>query len=337
MMNIYVVAKRAGVSIATVSRVINNSGSVKPVTRQKVEAAIKELNYRPNAIARSLVVNATQTIGVLASDVRDSYHAAAIAVLEQEFRKYGYHVILCNTGGEREKRTRYLGLLLEKKVDGMVLVGSIFKEKDSNAHILEASDTVPIVMLNSHLEGKNIFSVVCDDTEAVSKVVESLVENGHKKIAYVYDVDSFSGLAKLEGYKAGMKNAGLEIQPGWILKTANGLEGGKAAAEKLMGNHGDLTAVIASEDILAAGVLKGLAAKGIRVPHDMSVFGYNNSVIARCTTPELSSVDNKVDVLAREAASMLYQVLQGNEVPHLNTVIARLVFRESGPVPCIYK
>ena len=104
-----------------------------------------------------------------------------------------------------------------------------------------------------------------------------------------------------------------------------------------MGNHGDLTAVIASEDILAAGVLKGLAAKGIRVPHDMSVFGYNNSVIARCTTPELSSVDNKVDVLAREAASMLYQVLQGNEVPHLNTVIARLVFRESGPVPCIYK
>src|SRR5690554_6009990 len=175
-MNIYEVAKKAGVSIATVSRVINNSTSVRPETKERVEAALKELNYRPNAIARSLVVNATNTIGILASDVRDSYYANAIYILEQEFRKLGYHVILCNTGGGLEKRRRYLGLLLEKKVDGMVLVGSIFKEKNGNPHILDASASVPIVLLNSSLEGDNIYSVVCDDKTGVSKVVESLAQ-----------------------------------------------------------------------------------------------------------------------------------------------------------------
>ena len=330
-MNIYEAAKRAGVSIATVSRVINNSSNVRPDTRERVEAVLREMNYRPNAIARSLVVNATQTIGILANDVRDSYHANAIYILEQEFRKRGYHVILCNTGSGLDKRKRYLGLLLEKKVDGMVLVGSVFKEKNGNPHILDASAAVPIVMLNSALEGNHIYSVVCDDKAAVFKVVESLVQRGHKQIAYVYDVDSFSGLAKLAGFTEGMDSVGLPILPNGIVQTKTGIDGGIEALDKLMGHDTSCTAIIAGEDILAAGILKGLAKRGIRVPDDMVVFGYNNSTIARCTAPELSSVDNKVGVLAKEAARMLYDVLQGTETPHNNTIVPELIFRESCP------
>lgn len=332
-MSIYEVAQRAGVSIATVSRVINNSSSVRPETRERVEAALRELNYRPNAIARSLVVNATHTIGILSSDVRDSYYANAIYILEQEFRKLGYHVILCNTGGGLDKKKRYLSLLLEKQVDGMILVGSIFKEKNGNPHILEASTVVPIVMLNGSLDGDNIYSVVCDDRKGVFKVVENLVQRGHKKIAYVYDVDSFSGLAKLEGFMTGMSSMNLPVKPEWIVQTKSGLDGGRQALDRLEAEIIDecCTAVIASEDILAAGVLKGLAAKSIKVPDNVMVFGYNDSLIAKCTTPELSSVDNKVGDLAKEAAKMLYQVLQGEEISNRKTIIPELVFRESCP------
>jgi LacI family transcriptional regulator len=330
-MNIYEVAKKAGVSIATVSRVINKSSNVRPETRERVEAALKELNYRPNEIARSLVANTTHTIGVLASDVRDSYHANAIYILEQEFRKKGYHVILCNTGGELEKKKRYMGLLLDKKVDGMVLVGSVFKERKGNSHILDASQVVPIVMLNSLLEGENIYCVACDDKAAVSDIVQSLVQRGHREIAFVYDVESFSAMAKLEGYRLGMQAAELPIRPEWIIRTESGIDGGRNAVNIMDAGGAACTAVIASEDNLAAGILKGLKAKGKKVPEDVAVFGYNDSVIARCTGPELSTVDNKVGELAREAAGMLCRVLQGEKISHSKTITAELVFRESCP------
>ena len=134
-MNIYEIAKRAGVSIATVSRVINNSPNVRKETREKVEAAIEEANYTVNDIARSLAAKTTHTIGVMTIDVRDSYYANAIYTIEQEFRTYGYNVILCNTGQELRKKKKYLKILLEKQVDGIILVGSVFKEPIHNNHI----------------------------------------------------------------------------------------------------------------------------------------------------------------------------------------------------------
>jgi LacI family transcriptional regulator len=330
-MNIYEVAKKAGVSIATVSRVINNSTSVRPETRERVEAALKELNYRPNAIARSLVVNSTQTIGVLASDVRDSYYANAIYILEQEFRRLGYHVILCNTGGELEKRKRYMGLLLEKKVDGIVLVGSVFKEKTDNKHIISTAETVPVVMLNGFLEGENIYSILCDDQAATARIVENLAQRGHKNIVYIYDVDSFSGLAKLEGFRSGMKAAQLEVKPHSILRTESGIAGGKMALKMLIDSNVPYTAIVTSEDVLAAGVLKGLTYRGVKVPEDVVVFGYNNSIICQCTTPELSTVDNKVGQLARKAADTLFKVLNGEKIAPLKTVVPELIYRQSCP------
>jgi len=293
-MNIYEIARRAGVSIATVSRVINNSPNVKEATRDKVRAVLDELNYTPNAIARSLAINSTRTIGVLTSDVRDSYYASAVYTIEQELRGLGYNVILCNTGGVLEKKKQYMRILLEKKIDGMILVGSVFKEKNDNSHILRVAEKVPVVMLNSHLEGENIYSVVCDDSSAVRQVVQSLYQRGHRDIVYVYDVESFSGLAKQEGFKIGIKDYGLSPEPDSILQTESGLAGGIAAIERLEARGARYTALAASEDVLAAGMLKGLANIGKSAPRDKAVFGYNNSILALSTTPELSSVDKRL-------------------------------------------
>jgi len=328
-MNIYEIAKKAGVSIATVSRVINNSPKVKEETRAKVEAVLRQYRYTPNAIARSLVTKATHTVGVLTSDVRDSYYASAIYTIEQSFRELGYNVILCNTGLELKEKKEYLRLMLQKKVDGIILVGSVFKEKDDNSHIYEVATHVPVVMLNGDLQGNNIYSIVCDDGAAVFNIVEMLYSKGHRDIVYMYDVESFSGMAKIEGFKRSMKEHKLEIN-GRIIKVPQGIQGGYEGVERLEREGVPYTAILASEDIIAVGILKKLREIGRRVPEEVAVFGYNNSQYSLCTMPELSTVDNKVTDMALGAVQMLYDVLQGKEVIHRVVVTPQVIIRESG-------
>jgi len=328
-MNIYEVAKRAGVSIATVSRVINGNPRVRKETRERVEAVLREMNYTPNAIARSLVTNATQTIGVLTTDVRDSYYASAIYTIEQELRRLGYHVILCNTGMEPEKKAMYIRILMGKKVDGLIFVGSVFKERSGNNHILEAARQVPVVMLNGPLSGRNVYSIVCDDEYATTQIVDWLYQRGHRRIVYLYDVKSPSGMAKIRGFKKGLRGKGLEVKKCSLIQVPSGLEGGIEGVRRLEQAGASYTAIVTSEDEIAAGALKALLTLGKKVPEDVAVFGYNDSRIARCTTPELSSVDNRVEELAKGAARILHSVLQKQEVEPMTVVMPRLVLRGS--------
>jgi len=328
-MNIYEIAEKAGVSIATVSRVINNNPGVRKETREKVERVLREMNYTPNAIARSLAVKKTKTIGVLTSDVRDSYYANAIYTIEQEFGNLGYNVILSNTGGAVKKKREYIKIMLEKKVEGIILVGSVFREKGSNKHIYDAALKVPVVMLNSVLPGNNIYSVVCDDSYATSKIFEWLYERGRRNIVYFYNVESFSGLAKIEGFKKAMKERQLMLNENLLLKVSSGLEGGYEGVKRLEESSVVYDAIMASDDLIAAGALKGLFKAGKKVPEEVAVFGYDDSQISRCTTPQLSTVDNKVSKLASEAVKMLYGVLQGKEVNSIKLITPELVIRES--------
>jgi DNA-binding LacI/PurR family transcriptional regulator len=329
VMNIYEIAKKAGVSIATVSRVINNSPNVKQETKERVEAVLREYSYTPNAIARSLVTKATHTIGVLTSDVRDSYYANAIYTIEQKFRELGYNVILCNTGLEVGQKKEYLQIMLQKKVDGIILVGSVFKEKTNNRHIYDVAVHVPVVMLNSYLPGDNIYSIVCDDERAILDVVELLNWKGHQDIVYMYDVESFSGIAKIEGFKKGMKKNNLTFDNSNMIKVHQGIQGGYEGVERLESQRKRYTAILTSEDIIAVGVLKKLREMGKKVPHDVAVFGFNNSQYALCTVPELSTVDNKVNDMALGAVQILYDVLQGKQVTSKITVTPELVIRGS--------
>jgi len=328
-MNIYEIAEKAGVSIATVSRVINNNPNVRRETREKVERVLKEMNYTPNAIARSLAVNATKTIGVLTSDVRDSYYANAIYTIEREFGELGYNVILSNTGGAVKKKQEYIKIMLEKKVDGIILVGSVFKEKGSNKHITDAALKVPVVMLNSVISAENIYSVVCDDAKGTGDIVKWLYERGRRKIVYLYDVESFSGLTKIRGFNRAMEEKRLDLKENMLIQVCSGIEGGYEGIKYLEESATNYDAIVASDDLIAAGALKGLMKAGKRVPEDVSIFGYNNSQISQCTTPELSTVDNKVDILASEAVKMLYAVLKGEDISPKKVVAPELVIRGS--------
>ena len=209
-MNIYDIAKKAGVSIATVSRILNNKGNVRKATEDKVLAVMQELGYTPNAFARALGLNSIQSVGVLCSDVSDIYYAKAVSVIESELREKGYDVTLYCTGLNIEDKKRAMSSLLAKKVDAMILVGSIFQERGDNSHIEEVSKSIPVVIINGEFKYDNTYSIYCAEAKAVEDVVDLLVERGRKHLIYMYDIDSFSGDKKRNGFISGLEKNGIE-------------------------------------------------------------------------------------------------------------------------------
>jgi len=328
-MNIYDIAQKAGVSIATVSRVINGSTAVSEKTRNKVTQVMTELGYTPNVFARGLMVNSMKTVGVMTIDVRDLYYAAAIHAIELEMRERGYDVILCNTGGEIKEKMKYINLLLQKRVDGIILVGSVFKEKSDNRHLIETAQKIPLVMINGYIKGDNIYSIMCDEASAVYKTVEYLHTKGHKQIVYIYDADTFSGREKLNGFKKVIQEKGLDFGANQMIKADKGIEGGYKAVEHLFAKKVSFSAIVTAEDSLAVGAMKKLREAGIRVPEDVAVVGFNNSLLAQCTTPTLTSIDNKVEAISSTAAKMLVDAIEGKNVPERTVVAPELVIRES--------
>lgn len=185
-MNIYDIAKEAGVSISTVSRVMNNKGNVNAATRKKVEAILDKHDYTPSAIARGMVSKTMKTVAVLTVDIRVPQHyARTVYTIEREFSHRGYEVTICNTGGELEETAKYLKTMLEKKVDGIVLVGSIFNTLCKKDEIGNMIKNTPVVLANGKLELPNSYSVLVDDRYGVSLAVEHLLKRGHLDMYYL--------------------------------------------------------------------------------------------------------------------------------------------------------
>ena len=321
------IADLAGVSIATVSRVINQPEKVKIETRLKVQKILEQTNFVANAVARGLVVNSMKTIGVLTVDIRDLYFSNIIYTIERQFTDLGYNVILSNTGGELGEKKKYLLVMLEKQVDGLILVGSVFKERSGNKHILEASKNVPVILVNSFLEGDNIYSVLCDDAYGVKEAVNYLVNQGRKDIYYFTDTKSASGLAKLEGFVLGMKENGLNETN--IIEVSRDLEGGIKGSEQLVADNRKVSAVICGEDLIAIGAMKAFTGLGRKIPDDVGFIGYNNSILAQTATPTLTSVDNMAAAMARQAVELLVDTLQHKQVSKKIVLTPSLVVRES--------
>jgi LacI family transcriptional regulator len=325
------IAARAGVSIATVSRVLNAPERVAQETRERVLALIGRSDFVANAVARSLASRSSRTIGVLVVDITHVYSACVTHTVERRFAQLGYDVLLASTGGELGEKRKYLRIMLEKKVDGLVLVGSVFRERGGNEHIEWASQRVPIVMLNSDVPAPRVYSVLCDDRLGVASAVERLVGLGHRRVCYLSAAKTFSGLAKLRGYREAMRRHGLEPD---VVDVERDLEGGVEGTRRALGNCRRPTAIVTGEDITANGALQQLLAMGRRVPADVSVVGYNASILSELSTPRLTSIDSRMAQMADTAVDVLYEVLKGRKVARRTVLRPTLVEREStGPAP----
>ena len=333
-MTIYDISQKAGVSIATVSRVLNGSDKVSPKTRKKVLDVIEQYSYTPNAFARGLGLNTSNTIGILCVDSSDVNLAKGIYYLEQFLREKGYDSILCCCGYKHENRMKAIKLLLSKKVDSIILVGSYFvdaQEKD-NEYIHEAAKQIPIMILNADFVDERVYCCLCDDYHSLYSATESMIKEGRTRIAYVYNTTSYSGSKKLTGYLDAMKAHDLVPITSFVNKQFETITEVMQTAENLKSlyeSDNTINAIIASEDQLALGALKFILRSGLSCPDDISVIGYNNSVMAVCCEPELTTIDNRLELLCKQVVSNVVNVLGGIEVPRKTIFSGQLIRRQT--------
>lgn len=333
-MNIYDISRRAGVSIATVSRVLNNSPHVSENTRKKVMAVIEGTGYVPNAFARGLGLNTMKTIGLLCPDASDPYLAQALTFLERSFRQQGYDCLLSCTGKELYARQQGVELLKSRHVDGIVLMGSSFIEDNpsDNDYIRDAARNVPVVLLNGTFPCENVYGVQCDDQRAVAEATLSLLDSGCKRILCLYHSNNYSGRKKLAGYRDAHAQRGIPVDEKLMCYFDHDKGSIHQVCETLLQLEKDgvaFDAVLASEDILSVGALKYARAAGKKVPEELAVIGYNNSSICVCTEPELTSVDNKLLAICEHIVATMMGVLEGKEMPQKTVFTGELVKRAS--------
>ena len=330
-MNIYDIAERAGVSIATVSRVVNGSPLVSEKTKQRVRAVMEECRYTPNVFARGLGLNSMKTVGLVCPDVSDRYVARAVAFLERGLSGKGYGCILCCTGFSESKAPLAVGALLEKRVDALVLVGSHYARDDADSpevgYLREAARQVPVFLINGYIRDGNIYCALCDDCEVSRRTVAEMLASGRRRVLFLSDSRSFSANQKLKGYEMALLEAGVPIREELKIYSAN--EAG--CARDVLAEHAALgfDGVFATEDGLALGALKYAKSRCLRVPGDVCITGYNNSELAACCEPELSSIDSRCEALCRITIDSMMLVFGGEEAPHKTYANGYLVRRGS--------
>lgn len=331
-MNIYDISEKAGVSIATVSRVLNNSSNVSQKTRDKVLQVINDTGYTPNAFARGLGLNTMRTIGILCADSSDAYLASAVYYLEQCLRQHNYDSLLCCTGYDRQTKSKYMDLLLSKRVDAIILVGSNFVELDSkqNEYIRQAASEIPVVILGGYIDAPNIYCISCDDCSAIYKATHFLLQKGCRHPVYFGRLLSYGGLQKMNGYKMAMKEAGFSDDAIRTLQINADIVQARERIARFY-EEAPFDGVLTADDELAVGALKFARGAGLRIPEDISIIGYNNSSLGLCCEPELTTMDNQVSEISETAVEILMKVLDKRNPATRTFFPAKMVLRGSTP------
>jgi LacI family transcriptional regulator len=322
------VAARAGVSVSTVSHVINRTRTVSDDVRQRVQGIIDELHYVPSAVARSLKNDKTHTIGVMVPNSSNPYFAELIGWLEEAAFQVGYSIILCNALGDQQKQTAYLRALTEKRIDGLVLVAS---GADAERDALLDHDVMPIVQLERALPGLDADLIVVGQEEGAYRATRYLIELGHRAIACVSGpADLPCARTREAGYLRAMLEAGLDEAPAAIMHTDFTSAGGHAAFTRLLARPRLPTAVFATNDLMALGGLCAAAAAGVAVPGRLSVVAFDDIAAAAYASPPLTTVAPPKREMARLAVDVLLQrIRDAGGPPRRHALTGRLVVRDS--------
>lgn len=330
---IYDIAKAANVSTATVSRVINGSSNVNESTRAAVLEVIRKSDYMPSAVAQGLSGKSMNMIGILAADCQSVFLAQAVHHLESFLRTKDYITLLSCTGYSYEEKKKRVNVLLSKGVDALILVGSgyVYQDDTMNSYIREAADKVPIILINAFIAHPNIYCFACDDRKAVHEAAEWLYHTGSKNIKFFYNQKTYSGTCKLAGFNEALRRHNQDWQDSSIyfpfeLPTVDDI---CSFLNSLDDDSRRFDAVIASDDNLAVGMIKYCKKKGIIIPDQCRIIGFNNSSIAQLCEPELSSIDNNLEKMCHDSVEALECILEKKTQQHNIFFDAKLVLRET--------
>jgi LacI family transcriptional regulator len=324
------VAQRAGVSISTVSHVINNTRAVSDEVRKRVLGIIDEMRYVPSAVARSLKNDKTNTIGVLVPNSSNPYFAELIRWIEDAAFELGYHIILCNAHGGARKQTAYLRLLMEKRIDGLVLVAS---GADDEQQLL-VHDAVPIIQLERALPGLNADLVLAGQEEGAYQATRHLIELGHRDIACVSGpADLPRSRERVGGFMRAMREAGFEVLESEVVNVEFTSAGGHAAFISLLARQQRPSAVFVTSDLMAIGGLCAASSAGVRVPGELSVVGYDDIGAACYATPPLTTIAPPKREMARQAIFQLIERIRGAHAPLRSIALASSLIVRASTAP----
>lgn len=326
---IYDVAREAGVSMATVSRVVNNNPNVKPATRKKVYEAIERLGYRPNAVARGLASKKTTTVGVVIPDISNAIFAEVARGIEDIANMYHYNIILCNADKKKEKEIRVINTLLEKQVDGLLFMGGAVTEDHQQAF---RTANVPIVLCATSDESGNIASVDIDHETAAYDAVQALIKQGHKRIAMISGTleDPSNGFARFSGYKKALIEAGIAYDETLVRIGNYRYESGAEAMRYFIELDQRPTAVFSATDEMAIGAIHAIQDRGLQVPGDISVISVDNSRMASMVRPQLTTVAQPMYDIGAVSMRLLTKLMKKENVEQAQVVLPHeLVVRQS--------
>ena len=312
------VAKKAGVSSATVSRIINGQSGFTVATEQKVLNIIQEMGYKPNAVARGLVNKQTHTIGVLLPSVSNRLASALLKGIENSAHRMDYSVIICNTESDGKRTIEYLDVLSEKQIDGIIITSEWLKDVYEEAITAMKIPVVLALTASSHLQ---IPYIKVDDFQASYEATTYLIEKGHKEIGMISGSkdDKLAGLPRIEGYKQALSDNRLAISEGRIAYGDFAYKSGIRCMEELLIRSPELTAVFAASDEMAVGAISCAYKKGVNVPGDLSIIGYDDTQDAEMAIPPLTTVHQPIYEMGERAVTMLLNTEEAVEniiMPH---------------------
>lgn len=324
------VAKLAGVSTTTVSHVINKTRFVAEDTTKAVWDAVAQLNYSPSAVARSLKVNTTKSIGMIITTSEAPYFAEIVQAVEEHCYQQGYSLFLCNTQNDPDKIQNHFDMLIKKRVDGILVMCSEYRE-DSFA--LFKSANVPMVVMDWGPNEDKSDRIIDHCFDGGYLATRHLIENGHTDIGilagYLYKT---TARARYEGFVKAMEESGLNIRPEWVFENDFQPEGGYESMNYILKQEKRPTAVFCGCDMMALGAISAIAEKGLRVPQDISVIGYDNIHSSRFFAPPLTTINQSKIRLGKMALDLLFERIKNSDVPHHTKVLEfhpELVIRQS--------
>lgn len=308
------VAKKANVSIATVSRILNNQKGYSEKTKRKVLEVIEELDYYPNAIARGLINKKTSTIGVLFPALSSMLVTELLAGIEKAAHLLGSSVIVCHTESNGSKTMKYLQLLNEKRVDGIIFTSEVLKEE---YYEFIQKMNIPLVLLSTESRAYSVPYVKVDDRHAAYSATQYLIKNGHIRIGMISGNrnDLIAGKPRIEGFKNALMDYDLPIQDSQIIYSegftfTDGLQGLK----KLRNQAPEVTAIFTASDEIAFGAISAAFQMGIKIPGDLSIIGYDNLKIAEMSIPPLTSLAQPFYEMGEKAARMIFDMMNGDQL-----------------------
>ena len=323
------VARRAGVSTSTVSRVVTGIGNPRPTTVARVMAAVEELDYRPSAVARSLRMHRTRTLGLVVTDIQDPFFPELVQAADLAARNLDYSILLSSAAYDHQRARHYLDLMVDHRVDGILIASS---QVSMNRSWLTSS-SVPLVIANAEIPDPPVSVITSDNHGGGMLAARHLLELGHRRIAYVRGPASYSAdEPRLAGFRQAVRDAGLAAADTPELRGDGQVEGGERAVATLAAQGSDVTALVCYNDLTAMGVLQALRRIGRPVPVEISVIGHDDIAAASWVVPALTTVAQQKARMGRLAVERLIGAIEdpvGASTPETIRLSMTITQRES--------